>query len=66
MYILHKGKKKEMFVYLDNNRDKLMWISSKTKAFLIDLYFTSTFCREDSEIEAIDPGAHYFGVRQFD
>lgn len=40
-----------MFVYLDNNQEKLLWISSKTKAFLIDLYFTSTFMRQETEID---------------
>jgi hypothetical protein len=50
MNILHKGRKKEMFVYLDHQRDKLLWISSKTKAFLLDLYFTTAFFKEESEI----------------
>lgn len=39
MKILHKGRAKEMYIYLDNNRETFLWISSKTKAFIIDLYF---------------------------
>lgn len=44
--VLHKGKPKYMTVYLDNNNEKFLWVSSKTKAFLLDLYFTTITINE--------------------
>lgn len=46
MRLMHKGKPKEMFIYLDNKSETLLWISSKTKAFLLDLYFTTAIYKK--------------------
>ena len=56
-----------MFVYLDNKTETLLWISSKTKAFLLDLYFTTamfkklTIPQNDSWIEK-----YYFSLCQLE
>lgn len=50
MFILHKDRPKKMNVYLDHKRDKLIWISSQTKAFIIDLYFANVNYRETSDL----------------
>ena len=50
MKIYNKGKTKEMDVYLDNLREKLLWFSTKTKAFLIDLYFANICLSEEEEL----------------
>lgn len=58
-----------MFVYLDHQRDKLLWISSTTKAFLIDLYFTTSYLKEESDMKKlINTGKKlfYFSLRQLD
>ena len=35
-----------VFIYLDNKSETLLWISSKTKAFLLDLYFTTAIYKK--------------------
>lgn len=37
-----------MYVYLDSKRETLLWISSKTKAFLVDLYLSAMFIKRDT------------------
>lgn len=66
MKIYNKGKIKEMDVYLDNQRDKFLWFSTKTKAFLIDLFFTSICLSEEAELANQSNKNLYFVVKQFE
>ena len=66
MKIYNKGKIKEMDVYLDNQREKLLWFSTKTKAFLIDLFFTSICLSEEEDLADKSKKDLYFVVRHFE
>lgn len=50
MDMFYKNKVKKILAYLDNRRPNLLWISSKTKAFVIDLYFSTTAYKEDKRV----------------
>jgi hypothetical protein len=41
MEIWRKNKIKKVYVYIDQNIESLLWISTKTKAFLFDLTYTT-------------------------
>jgi len=41
MEIWRKGRIKPVIIFIDSNRPNFIWISSKTKAFLFDLTYTT-------------------------
>lgn len=41
MKIWRKGKMKDVVVYTDSKMPNYLWITTKTKAFLFDLSYTS-------------------------
>lgn len=66
MDMFYKNKVKKMLAYLDNRRPNLLWVSSKTKAFVIDLYFSTTVFKEDKRAQDLGIKIYSFKIRQLD
>jgi hypothetical protein len=65
MQIWRKGRTKSLQIFLDQNIESLLWITSNTKAFLFDLSFT-TITRYDYEFEKSSNIQNFFILRYFD
>lgn len=64
MSIWRKGRLKEVMVFTDQHIPNLLWVSSKTKAFLFDLCYT-TLSTSDVELELSSEFEHYFFVLSY-
>ena len=62
--IFRKGKIKECVFFIDQNIPSFMWISTKSKAFLFDLTYT-TIQRFNFEIERVTNLKHYLILYYF-
>lgn len=65
MNIYRKGKIKNITVFLDQNFPTLLWIATKSKAFLMDLTYT-TISVNDLEFQIASGCEHYFIMRYFE
>ena len=64
MRVYKNEKRKEMDVYLDNLKENILWFSTKTKAFLVDLYFAN-ICLSEAEELADKEANKYFMIKHF-
>ena len=63
--ILRKGNIKQCIFFVDQNIPSFLWISTKSKAFLFDLTYT-TIQRYSFEIERVTNLKHYFILYYFE
>ena len=65
MRMWRKGRVKDVVAFTDQNIPNLLWIATRSKAFLFDLCYCS-LASTDVELQLSDHVAHYFVLSYFE